>query len=177
MLFLQRLQLKDARAAHQRVVHLEVRVFRSGPDEGDRPVLHVRQQGVLLGRVEAMHLVDEQDGARLVVLEAIFGLLDGLAEVVDAGEHRIERGEVRLGGVGDDAGEGRLARPRRAVKENRRHPIRLDGAAEKLALANEVLLPHKLVERTGAHAISQRRPPLSHLFSLCVKKVSHCMYL
>ena len=50
-------------AADEGAVHLETGVLRGGPDEGDVAALHPGQQGVLLGLVEAMNLVQEQDGA------------------------------------------------------------------------------------------------------------------
>src|SRR5690606_42156775 len=43
-------------------VDLEAGVLRRRPDEGEEPGLDVRQQGILLGLVEAMDLVHEQDG-------------------------------------------------------------------------------------------------------------------
>lgn len=60
----ERLQLKDLAARGQRVVDEEKRVVGRGADEGDRPLLHVRQQNILLRLVEAVNLVNEQDGLR-----------------------------------------------------------------------------------------------------------------
>ena len=65
----ERLQPEQAGAAHQRLVHLEERVFGGGPDQGDRAVLHPGQQGVLLGGVEAVHLIDEQEAAQTVAAQ------------------------------------------------------------------------------------------------------------
>ncbi len=36
-------------------------IFRGGPNEGDDPGLDVGEEGVLLGLVEPVHLVQEQD--------------------------------------------------------------------------------------------------------------------
>ena len=53
-----------AAAREQRRVHLEGRVLGGGADEDDRALLDVGQEGVLLGAVEAVDLVDEQDRAQ-----------------------------------------------------------------------------------------------------------------
>src|ERR1035437_7609658 len=55
------LEAKDAQTGQQSGVDLEVRVLGRGADERDRAVLDVRQKGVLLGLVEAMDLVDEEN--------------------------------------------------------------------------------------------------------------------
>ena len=39
--------------------------------------------------------------------------------------------------------------------------------------ADEVLLPHKLIERAGPHAVGKRSPLLAGLLSLLVEKVGH----
>ena len=57
----ERVQLVDLRARQQRRVDLEVRVLGRGPDERHEPLLDGRQQRVLLGLVEAVDLVEEED--------------------------------------------------------------------------------------------------------------------
>src|SRR5918999_1812623 len=47
--------------AKQRRVHLEVGVLGGGAHQHHEPLLHGRQQRVLLGLVEAMDLVEEED--------------------------------------------------------------------------------------------------------------------
>ena len=63
LLGLKRQQTIDAGAREQRRDHLEGRVLRGGADQDDVALLDVGQKGVLLGFVEAVDLVDEQDGA------------------------------------------------------------------------------------------------------------------
>ena len=55
---------------------LEVGVLGRRADERDRAVLDVRQQRVLLGLVEAMDLVEEEDRARAVQGEPVLRLGD-----------------------------------------------------------------------------------------------------
>ena len=85
-------RLKDEHAAprQQGRVDLERRVLGRRADQGDGPVLDGRQEGVLLGLVEAMDLVDEED--RAAVLDRRFpGLVDGRANLPHA-EPRPPRG-------------------------------------------------------------------------------------
>ena len=58
----ERLQHMHRGARQQRRVDLERRVLGGRADEGEEPRLDVRQERVLLALVEAMHLVDEDDG-------------------------------------------------------------------------------------------------------------------
>ena len=61
----QRLQHEHPGAREQRADDLEARILGGGADQGDRAVLGRRQQAVLLGLVEPMDLVDEEDGLRV----------------------------------------------------------------------------------------------------------------
>src|SRR5690606_1977839 len=58
-----RLQHVHAAAREQRRVQLEAGILGGGADEQDAAAFDVRQEGVLLRLVEAVHLVHEQDGA------------------------------------------------------------------------------------------------------------------
>ena len=60
----ERLQHVHRGARQQRRVDLERRVLGGRADEGEQARLDVRQEGVLLRLVEAVHLVDEHDRAR-----------------------------------------------------------------------------------------------------------------
>ncbi len=81
---------EDLAAGQQRAVQGEGGVLGGGADEDDRAVLDHGQEAVLLGAVEAVHLVDEQQGALAGVAPAP-GVFEGALEVGDAGEHGRER--------------------------------------------------------------------------------------
>ena len=68
----------------QRTGEREERVLGGRADEDEQAVLDVREQRVLLGAVEAVHLVEEQDRALAVLAEAGPGPLDDLAHVLHA---------------------------------------------------------------------------------------------
>ena len=61
--FGQRFELEDAAAADQRPVDAEIGVFGGRANQDDGAVFHPGQKGVLLGLVEAVYLVDEEDGS------------------------------------------------------------------------------------------------------------------
>ena len=54
----------------------EERVLGGGADEDHEPLLHRREQGVLLRLVEPVDLVDEEDGAPALLAEQAPGLVD-----------------------------------------------------------------------------------------------------
>ncbi|MPM81606.1 hypothetical protein SDC9_128662 [bioreactor metagenome] len=65
-----RLEFKNGGPAQNRVIDVKVRVFRGGGDEGDLPIFHEFQQGLLLLLVEVLdfvqieqHSLGSHDGA------------------------------------------------------------------------------------------------------------------
>ena len=63
------LEAPQRRPAQQGRVDREEGILGGGADQDDQPVLHRGQQGVLLATVEAVDLVDEEDGAPTVLAE------------------------------------------------------------------------------------------------------------
>ena len=80
----QRLEAPDPHPRQERGVDLEVGVLGRRADERDRAVLDVRQERVLLGLVEAVDLVDEQDRPAAVEGEPVLRLGDRRADLGDA---------------------------------------------------------------------------------------------
>ena len=119
----QRVQTEQARAAHERRVDLEERVLGRGADQDERAVLDGAQEGVLLRAVEAVDLVDEQDGALVLVPAPPAGLLDGLLHVLDAAGDGGELQEVESRLLGDEAGERGLAAARWPPEDHRGRPV------------------------------------------------------
>ena len=119
----------------------------------DRRPWTVFRAGRICGEVQAqMHEV-QAPGALPPVREVLRRQIGGV-EAMPAELRRFAL-EVRLRERGDNAGEGGLARARRAPQHHRRHFVRLDGAAQHAAGADEVLLAGDLVQRAGAHAGGQ----------------------
>ena len=115
------------------------------------------EEGVLLRLVEAVDLVDEDDGAAALAPPALLGRAQDLAHLLDPGEDRAHRLEVGLGQAADHEGEGRLARAGRAPEDERAELVLLDRAAQGPAGAEHLLLAEDLVERARPHPVGERR--------------------
>ena len=76
LLLSKRVQSVDPGPGEQRADDLEGGVLGSGADEDDGAILDVGEHGVLLRLVEAVDLIDEEDGALTGLLQAVTGLLD-----------------------------------------------------------------------------------------------------
>ncbi len=147
----------DLGSREERGVHLERRILGRGADEHDVAGFDARQEGVLLGLVEAMNFVDEEDGAPAAPAAVVLGFGHHRANLLDAREHGAEGHEPRPGHAGDDARERRLAGSGRAPQDDRLQAIALDRAAQGPARAEQILLADELVERLRAHPLGERR--------------------
>ena len=166
----ERLELEDAAAADQRLVDLEIGVLGGRADQDDRAVLDPRQQRVLLGLVEAVDFVDEEDGALGKLAAAFLRGGDGRADVRDARQHGVDGDEVAARGVGDDARQRGLAGAGRPVEDDGAELVGLDRAAQQPARPDDVLLADELVERARAHPGGEGRFFLSQLGATGVEK-------
>ena len=142
--------------AQQGRVHLEERVLGGGPDEHHQPVLHGGQEHVLLGLVEAVHLVDEEHGALAVLAQAPLRLGQRLADVLDSGRGGREGDEVLGRGGRQQPGQRGLACAGRPPQDGDAHPVALGQGPQRRAGPDEVLLAHHLVERAGSQPGGQR---------------------
>ena len=111
----QRLQFEDAGAGQQGTVDLEIGIFRCCADQRDDPLFYIRQQVILLGLVEPVNFINEQDSSSVFGLTELDGLVDDLLHVGLAGVGGVDGTEDRVGGVGDDGGDAGLAGSGRAI--------------------------------------------------------------
>jgi hypothetical protein len=152
----QRFQHVNRSPGEQCAVHLERRILGGRADEGQQALLDERQEGVLLRLVEAMHLVDEEDRRLAAARELVLRGLHRFADVLHAAEHRRKRHEVRVEGVRHQARERGLARSGRAPEDHRVRLAGLEGEAQRLARAEEVLLAYDLVDRLRPQTLRKR---------------------
>ncbi len=125
----------------------------------------MRQEGVLLALVEAVHLVDEDDGAApgragcVLQRRALrdLGLLHRLPDVLHATEHRADGDELGVERTGHQAGDGGLAGAGRSPQDAAVRLTRLEGDAQRHALTEQLLLADHLAQRLRAQALGQRR--------------------
>src|SRR5436190_18907053 len=152
----ERLEHEHPTPRQQRPRQLEARVLGGRPDQRHDAVLDPREKRVLLRLVEAVYLLAEQDRAAPLVLQALFGGLDDLADSAHALGDGRERFELAVGVVGDNAREGGLPRSGRAPEDARPDLAAADQLAQRLPRAEQVLLTEELVERRGSHAGGKR---------------------
>ena len=153
----QGLQLVDAATRKQCRVDLEVRVLGRRPDQRDQSVLDRGQQRVLLGLVEAVDLVQEEDRRGAGQLPTLSRPLDHRPDLRPPGLHRALLLERGAGGPRDDPCQRRLAAPRRPVQDHRVRMPGLDRPAQRRALGQQVALADELLEGRGAHPGRERR--------------------
>ena len=87
----------------------------------------------------------------------LLGLRHRGADVFDAGQYSVKRGEVGGGGVGDHLGQGRLAGAGRTIEDQAAQPVRLNRPPQEPAWAYNRFLANELIEGAGAHARGQGR--------------------
>src|SRR5262245_58030197 len=104
----------------------------------------MRQEGILLGLIKAMHFIHKEDGPLLHGLLALAGISDGLADVRDAGEDRIDRDKMATRGIGNDHCQGCFPRPRWAIENERRELIGFNRPTQEAARPEDVFLANKL---------------------------------
>ena len=92
----------------------------------------------------AVALVQKQVGRLAVDAQALFGHLEYVAHVGHAAGDGVELHEGGARGLRDDGGQRGLARARRAPEDGAGQAVGLDGAAQELALAHDLLLPDEL---------------------------------
>ena len=149
-------------AREERGVHLEGGVLGGGADERHRALLHVRQERVLLRLVEAVDLVDEQDGALAVHAAPVLGRAATISRM------SFTPASTALNGT--KTAPVRLAMMRASVvlpvpggpqRMSEGTWSRLDGPAQGAARAEHVLLPDEVLQRARAHAARRAACPPS----------------
>ena len=139
-------QGKDAASGEKGRYDLEGWVLCGSADEDHRAILHIGQDNVLLGLVEAMDLIYEQDGPLAMHAKAIVGLANDLPQVRHSSGNGAYLDEVGMGDSGDELGQGGLAAAWWAPKYHGGQLVGLDTLAQHSTLRHQVLLPYKLLE-------------------------------
>jgi hypothetical protein len=146
---------QDLGAGQQGGVQLEAGVLGGRTDQHDRPVLHVREERVLLGAVEAVDLVDEQQRALPDLTPPLRGE-EHLAQVGNPGERRGQRLEHQVGPLGREPRDRRLAAAGRSPQHHRGQPVRGEHPPDRGVVGEQVVLPHDVREGPGAQPVRER---------------------
>jgi len=117
---------EDLAAREQGAVKLEGRVLGGGADQHDGAVLDIGQEGVLLGAVEAVDLVDEEQGA-LAADAPLLGRVEDLASSATPEKDGRDRLEMQIPssrrGGGRSSSCRRPGGPHRIIEARRRAAI------------------------------------------------------
>ena len=146
---------QDASARQQGAVELEGRVLGGGADQRDGAVLHHGEEAVLLGAIEAMDLVDEEQRAAPGAA-ADPRLVEQFFQIGHAREDRRHRHEVEPGLVGQQARHRGLARTRRAPKDQRTGVAAAEQPRQRPVRPDEMPLPRHLVQAAWPQPVGQR---------------------
>ena len=131
---------------------------------------------VLDGFVEAVHLVDKDDGCLgLETVPGLFGPLDRRADVLDAAEHRADGEELRVEGLRHQARDRGLADPGRPPEDAAVRTPRLEGDAQRHAGTQQMLLTDDFAETVRAQLLGQGDMGLVHSFDYPVVGVLQAM--
>ena len=163
----ERLEHQHAGAREQRRVQLEGRVLGGRADQRDGAVLHHRQEGILLGPVEAVDLVDEEQRA-LPRLAPAARLLEHLLEVGDAGEDGRDLLEAEVGLARQQPRNRGLAGARRPPEDERAERAGVEHPGERAVRPQQVVLADDVGERLRPQPVGQR--PRRRLFEPCCLK-------
>jgi hypothetical protein len=127
---------------------------RSGrrSDQADDALLDIRKQQILLGLVEPVELVDEEDGAGAGPAP---GIPEDLAQLGHVGHDRVHAHKGAAGLPRDRLRDACLSAAGRAVEEQRAEPVLGHQAREKAARPQDVVLAHDLGKPARPHTDRQ----------------------
>ncbi|MFM1943062.1 MAG: hypothetical protein RI897_2044 [Verrucomicrobiota bacterium] len=150
------LELEDLGAGDEGGVDEEEGVFGGGSDEADCTAFHVGQENILLGFIEAVDFIDEEEGGLGLVSESVGGFGEDLADIGHRGFHTAEAFEVVGAVFGDEAGEGGFSGAWGSEEDHGLDPLGFDGSAEQFAFGEEVGLADEFGEELWPHACGER---------------------
>ena len=165
-------QDQHLRPAQKRRVQLERRVLRGGTDQHNGAVLHMRQKPVLLGFVEAVNFVDEQQRP-LPCGPAQARRLEDFSEIGNPRENSADLNELQIGFIGQQARDGGLSHPRWTPEDQRRQGTLGQHHAKRSVRTQNQRLPHDLTNRFWPQPVCQRPRTLGGLVGRCVEQIGH----
>jgi hypothetical protein len=128
------------------------------------------QKSVLLGFVEAMNFIDEQDGAAMVEITLLTGFVDHPPDILDAAQNGRKFDEMGLFGTGHQARQRGFPCPGRPPKDKRKQPVGPHHLADQRAAPHGLGLAYKVFQSLWAHAVGQR---FRHFFTGTVFEQIH----
>ena len=114
------------------------------------------QQRILLRLVPAMHLIYKQRCPLPIQFPPLPRLVNRLPNFLHPGQNGVDGDKVALGAVGNNHRQRRFAGAGRAIEDERRKLVSLDGAAQQPAGTDDMVLSHVLIEGARPHPVCQR---------------------
>jgi hypothetical protein len=155
LVVVQGLEHIDLGTRQQGRIDFERRIFGGRADQRHQPAFDERQQRILLGFVETVDFVNEQDRV-LAAGQIMLRLFDGGADILHAGQDGGQRDEFAIEGMRRQPRQRRLAHARRAPQDHRMGTAGLEDQVQRLAFAQQMALPDHLGNRFRAHGFGQR---------------------
>jgi hypothetical protein len=152
----ERLQNIHFRPGQQRADDLERRILGRGTYQDNHAGLDVRQEGILLGFVEAMDFVDKKNGLPAIGAMNPLSVGHDRLDLLDAREDGTVGEEGRPGLPGHDPRQRCLSSSRRAPEDHGHQPIIADHLAQDLARSDEMILADDFAESPRAHPLRER---------------------
>ena len=150
------LQGKYSAARKQRSDNFKRRVLGSCADKRDGAIFNMRQNHVLLGLIEPVNLVHEQDGRLTVHAFAVLGLSDDTAQIGHSGSNGANRLKINLGRGCHQPGQCRLASAWWPPEDDGRQASYGNGFQQHSVRVNDLVLPDKIGKGPGPHPLCQR---------------------
>src|SRR5437016_1923284 len=137
----------------------------------------MRQKRILLGFVETMNLIDEDDGSPAHPPRLFRGSHD-VFDFPDTGQHCAKRDERRLRHLRDDLRQSRFAHAWRAPEDHRRYLVPFDCGSQWFAGIEQMALTKNFIERLRPHAVGERSiGRWTNGLVVFEKRATHCILL
>src|SRR4030067_835900 len=94
--------------------HFKRGILGCSADQSDCAILDVGQKSILLGLIEAVNLIDEQNSSLVIEFSVFSGPGYDLLDLFDHGSNRREEYKIRIGGLGNNVCQSSLAASWRA---------------------------------------------------------------
>src|SRR5258708_1548346 len=155
LFLIQTVQHEDACARQERGINFKTWILGSGSDKRDDAALDMWQDSILLRFVEAVYLIDEQDGALLAELLQFAGILYHFTQVCDACRDGTERDEVGMSLASNHLCQCCFAAAGWPPQNHRGNAVLFNAATQDPPWRQEMLLPENLVQCARTHARRQ----------------------
>ena len=145
---------EDLAAGEKGAVQFKGGVFRGGAHERDGSVFHVWQEAVLLGAVEPVDFIHEEEGS-LAVFPPFGGLVKSFPQIRHAGEDGGERDEVHGRARGQDARQRGFSAAGRPPQDEAGQLAGIRHEPDGPSLPQQVVLAHDFLQGGRSQAVRQ----------------------